>query len=143
MQDRVTTISRALMMGFAWAAVWVPAGMIGGQIVVGELEPEHIGGPLYASVLCGAIFSALAGVASGRRRLGDLSFAQAATRGGLTGLVVGALPFLIGDQHAPTRPLWVLPALVMSAMTAACVLTAAVSAPVARWWSRLSHGATP
>ena len=51
----VTTFSRALMMGLAWAAAWLPVGMIAGALLVGELEPEHIGGPLYAGIPCGAI----------------------------------------------------------------------------------------
>lgn len=41
MEKWVTAISRAFMMGLAWATVWVPVGMLAGQRIVGELEPEH------------------------------------------------------------------------------------------------------
>jgi hypothetical protein len=145
MQSWVTTISRALMMGLAWAAVWVPIGMVAGHRIVGELEPEHIGGPLYAGVLCGAIFSGLAGIASGRRRIRDFSFIRAAAWGALSGLLVGTLPFLLGDQKDTGRPLWILPVVVMSSMTAAGALSAAVCPQVARWLTIVgaSHDAAP
>jgi len=94
----VTRISRAAMMGLAWAGAWVLAGLLPARLIVGELEPEHIGGPLYAGFICGAIFSELAGMASGRRRLDDLSSYRAAAWGAMSGLCVGVLPFVLGDD---------------------------------------------
>ena len=128
----LTRISRALLMGLAWAAAWLPVGMVGGALVVGELEPEHIGGPLYAGFLCGSVFSAIAGLASGRRRLTDFSYMRAAAWGAVGGLVVGALPFVIGDQHEPEGPLWILPAVVMSSLSVMSAVSGAVSVWVAR-----------
>lgn len=55
-------IGRTAMMGLAWAAAWVPVGSLAGWLMVGELEPEWIGGPLYTGFLCGAMFSAVAGL---------------------------------------------------------------------------------
>ena len=143
MERWITCFSRAVMMGLAWAAVWILISMMAGPFYAGELEPEHIGGPLYAGVICGTIFSGLAGIASGRRRLGELSPSRAAAWGAISGLLVGALPFVIGDQHAPgDRPLWILPVVVMSSLTVLGAISAAVSLPVARWWKRLNEPAT-
>jgi len=133
MQKWMTCIGRALLMGLAWAAVWAPLGMIAGRLIAGELEPEHVGGSLYAGFLCGSIFSAVGGIASGRRRLDELSFSRAAAWGAVSGLLVGVLPFVLGDQTASERPLWVLPVVVISSMTALGAFSASVSLPVARW----------
>ena len=93
----VTRISRAAMMGLAWAFAWVPIGVVGARVFVGELDPPHIGGPLYAGFICGSIFSALAGLASGRR-LSEMSSAHAAGWGAASGALAGVIPFVIGDN---------------------------------------------
>lgn len=129
----VTRFCRALMMGLAWGGVWVPLGVAAAGLILDELDPEHIGGPLYAGFLCGSVFSAVAGIASGRRRISELSFLRAGAWGALSGMIVGALPFVLGDQHGSDRPLWVLPVVVMSAMT----LIASVSAVVSVWLGRV------
>jgi hypothetical protein len=98
MEKWVTRISRAALMGLAWAVVWVLVGLVPARLIVGELEPEHIGGPLYAGFLCGAAFSALTGMASGRCRLDELAASSAAAWGTVSGLVVGVLPFVLGDD---------------------------------------------
>jgi len=128
----ITRTGRALLMGLAWAAVWVPAGAVVGSLMVGEMEPEHIGGSLYAGFLCGSVFSAVAGLASGRRRLAEFSYVRAAVLGAAGGLLVGALPFVLGDQHGTDRPLWILPVIVMSVMSLASAVSAVVSVWVAR-----------
>ena len=138
----MTRIGRALVMGLAWAVVWVPLGVVAGALIVGETEPEHIGGPLYAGFLCGALFSSVAGIASGRRRLDELSFSKAAAWGAVSGLLVGALPFVLGDQSSSDRPLWVVPVVLISSMTVACAVSAAVSLTVARWWREGSEAAS-
>ena len=132
METWLTRIGRALMMGLAWAVVWVPVGMAAGSVIVGELEPEHIGGPLYAAFLCGSIFSAVAGIASRRRRLGELSFSRAAASGAVSGLLIGMLPFVLGDQKGSERPLWILPVVVIGSLTLLCAVSAVVSAWLAR-----------
>ena len=73
--------------------------MIGGSIRVGEVEPEHIGGAL-AGLPSGFLFAFFAGIASGRRRLGDLSLARAAACGAVSGAIIGMLPFVIGASMA-------------------------------------------
>jgi hypothetical protein len=94
----LTRISRAALMGLAWAPSWVIAGLLPFRLIAGELDPEHIGGPLYAGFICGAVFSALAGVAAGRHRLHELSVSRAAGWGAASGLFVGVLPFVLGDN---------------------------------------------
>jgi hypothetical protein len=103
--QKVTSFSRALLMGLAWATVWIPIGMIVGQRTVGEVEPEHIGGPLYAALVCGAIFSAMAGIASGRQRVVDLSWAQALAWAALSGLVAGSLWWVVRGDGSDARML--------------------------------------
>jgi hypothetical protein len=98
MNKWITPISRAAMMGLAWALAWLPFGVAGGRLLVGEVEPEHLAGPLFSGFLCGAMFTALTGMASGRRRLGDLSALRAAAWGAASGLFVGVLPFVLGDN---------------------------------------------
>ena len=142
MQALTTRFGRAALMGLAWAAVWLAAGLVLGPLYAGELEPEHIGGPLYAGFIAGMLFSAIAGLASGRRRLADLSPLRAGAYGALVGAVVGLLPFVIGDQHAPgDRPLWVLPVVLAGSMSAVCAFSAVVSLPIARWLSRQNESA--
>jgi peptidoglycan/LPS O-acetylase OafA/YrhL len=115
--------------------------MIVGSIRVGEVEPEHIGGAL-AGFPSGFLFAFFAGIASGRRRLGDLSLARAAACGAVSGAIVGMLPFVIGDQHAPgDRPLWVLPVVMTGSMAALCAVSAVVSLPIARWFRRQNESA--
>jgi hypothetical protein len=96
--DWKTWLSRALLMGLAWAAVWVPLGAVAARLIAGDLDPEHVGGPLYGGFLCGTLFSGLAGLASSRRWLDELSPTAAACWGAASGLFVGVLPFVIGDN---------------------------------------------
>ena len=132
MQKLTAQFGRAALMGLMWAAVWLQPSMIGGSIRHGELEPEHIGEAL-AGFPSGFLFAFFAGVASGRRRPGDLSLTRAAACGAISGALVGMLPTLIGSQHAPgDRPLWVLPVVMTAGMAAVC----AASALVSRWVGR-------
>jgi hypothetical protein len=138
MHKWMTRIGRAALMGFAWAVVWVPIGMLTGRLIVGEVEPEHVGGSLYPSFLCGALFSALSGIATGRVRLDDLPVSRAAAWGAVSGMLIGALPFVLGgDQHNPgERPLWVLPVAVISSLAVLSAFSAAISLPIARLFSK-------
>src|SRR5262245_23718203 len=135
MKSWLTPIGRALMMGFAWFGAWLFPSLIVGRIIVGELEPEMIGGPLYAGVFCGTVFSVLSGLASGRRRLEDMALTQAAAWGALTGVVAGMVLFLVGDESGgPHFVLGVrLPVFVVSCLIALCALTAVVSSITFRW----------
>lgn len=132
----VTPFSRAALMGVGWAAAWLLPSMIGGLVRHGEVEPQHIGGAL-AGLPSGFLFAFFAGIASGRRRLSDLSIARAAACGAVSGAIIGMLPWLIGSQHAPgDRPLWVLPVIITGSLTALCAVSAVVSLPIARWFRK-------
>jgi len=61
MQKWATRISRPFMMGLAWGLLWVPGGVLVGRLIVGEVEPEWVGAPLYAGFLCGVSFSVSGG----------------------------------------------------------------------------------
>lgn len=114
----ITRFSRAAMMGLAFAGAWLPIGVVGGPLYVGELEPEHLGGPLYAGFICGVVFFALAGIASGRR-LGEMSAYQAAAWGAVSGLFTGMLPFVLGEGHATDyEAVWSMAIVAISSMAA-------------------------
>jgi hypothetical protein len=113
-------IGRAALMGLGWAVAWIPLGLIGGTLIVGEAEPEHIGGPLYAGFLCGALFSALAGGVAGRRRLAELSLVGAAVWGTVSCLLVSVLVLVVGDVSGGPFPWWNYVGIV----GAACLLSA-------------------
>ena len=141
METWMTRFSRAAVIGLAWAAAWFLPSMIGGTIRAGEIEPQHIGGAL-AGFPSGFLFAFVAGIASGRRRLADMSLGRAAACGALSGVIIGVLPFLIGSQHAPgDRPLWVLPVAITASMAALCAVSAVVSLPIARWFRRQNASA--
>ena len=132
MTKQMNRIGGALMVGLAWAGVWVPLGALVGSLIVGELEPEWIAGPLYAGFLCGATFSIAAGIAAAGRRLDELSFARAAAAGAVSGLLVSALPFILGDQKASDRPVWLLPVAVMGVLSLLSVVSGIASVWLAR-----------
>jgi peptidoglycan/LPS O-acetylase OafA/YrhL len=141
MQKLATRLGRAALMGIGWAAAWLLPSLIGGSIRVGEVEPEHIGWAL-AGFPSGFLFAFFSGIASGRRRLGDLSIAHAAACGAVSGAIIGMLPFVIGDQHNPGgRPLWILPVVVTGSMAALCAVSAVVSLPIARRFGRQNQSA--
>ena len=125
-----TRTSRAVLMGLAWAVMWVPLGMILGPLIVGELEPEHIGGPLYAAFICGAVFAELAGVAGGLCRLNDVALLHAAFWGATAGALTGLLPFVLGDDGSYSAGRAVSIVAVCSSLTA--------MAAARRWLSGMS-----
>lgn len=137
MEKWVTRISRALMMGLAWAGVWVPAGAAVAGLMLDELDPEHIGGPLYSGLLCGSIFAAVAGIAAAHRRLSELPVSRAAVSGAVSGLLASALWFLlvlasvVGDTNPEPLP-WQLIGTVVSSLTVLSAMTAVGSVWVAR-----------
>ena len=137
MEKWVTRISRALMMGLAWGGAWVPVGVVGARLLVRELDPEHIGGPLYAGFICGLIFSAVAGFASGRSQLRELSLSRAAVSGVMSGLSASVLWLLLvlasGIGDAVFEPLpWFMIAIVCSAWVVMGGITAVGSVWIAR-----------
>jgi len=123
-------IRRAGLMGLVWAAAWVPVGALVGWLMVGELEPEWIGGPLYAGFLCGAMFSAVTGIAAGRRELDGMSLTQSGIRGAVSGLLAGGLWLIVVLLSDP--PKWLLEGAVVGALTSLSSVSGVGSALLAR-----------
>jgi hypothetical protein len=98
--------------------------------MVGELEPEWIGGPLYAGFLCGAMFSMVAGIANGHRELDELSLAQSGARGAVSGLLVGGLWVVVVLSSDP--PQWLLNGAVVGSLTLLSGVSGVGSALLAR-----------
>jgi hypothetical protein len=98
--------------------------------MVGELEPEWIGGPLYAGFLCGAMFSAVAGIADGRRGLDEISLARSSTLGAVSGLLAGALWVVLVLASDP--PQWLLEGAVVGSLTILSAVSGVGSALLAR-----------
>ena len=117
---------RALLMGVAWAGVWLLPSMAVGSMLVGELEPEHIGGAIFAGLPCGVIFSVVSGHASRHRRWQELSLARALAYGAVSGALVVVFLFLVGDQSGHPDPVWALPVFLLCSLSAVCAVTAAI-----------------
>jgi hypothetical protein len=123
-------IGRAAMMGLAWAAAWVPVGSLAGWLIVGELEPEWIGGPLYAGFLCGGIFSAVAGIAGNRRRLDEMPLPRAGVSGVMSGLLAGGLWLVVALLSNP--PQWLLYGAVVGSLALLSAMSGVTSALLGR-----------
>jgi len=119
-------VGRALWMGVAWAGVWLLPSMVVGSLIVGELEPEHLGGAIFAGVPCGIIFSVVSGHAARRRRWKELSVPSAIAYGALIGALLVVLLFLVGDQTGHPHPVWRLPLFLLCGLSAVCAVTAAI-----------------
>jgi len=130
MKKWFTRIGRAMTMGLAWAAAWVPVGVIIGWLIVGEMEPEWFAGPVYAGFLCGAIFSVLAGTADARSALDEMSFPRAGIVGAVSGLVAGGLWLIVALLSDP--PKWLFEGAVVGGLTALSAISGVGSALVAR-----------
>jgi hypothetical protein len=130
MKKGFNRIGRATIMGLAWAAVWAPVGALAGWLLVGELEPEHIGGPLYAGFVCGAIFAVVAGRAGGGGALDEMSLPRSGMVGALSGLVAGALWLTVVLLSDP--PMWLFEGTVVGGLTALSAISGVASALLAR-----------
>lgn len=134
MKKWVRRIRGATGMGLAWAVVWVPAAVLVGLIVdrdgsMDEMWPAI--GP-YPGFLSGVVFSAVLGLVYGRRGLVELPLSRAAAWGAAAGVLVGVLPFTIGES-ASRLPLWQLAAMVIGSFTLLSARSAAGSAMLARY----------
>jgi len=134
-------IRGAVGMGLTWAVGWALFGVLIG--VASILLPglpwnaffAVFDAPLPAlavpGFLGGALFSLMLGVAARRRRFDELSVPGFAALGAVAGLVLGALPFLLGTAshaHAP----WLLATVFLVPTTLLSAGSAAVTLAVAR-----------
>lgn len=134
MKKWLTRIRGALLMGLTWAVVWLPAGLLLGLVLDpdGSMdEPWVLVGAL-PGFLAGVMFSVVLGIAAGRRRLDELSVAKVGGWGAVAGLLIGSLPFVLGDQDGRTGNLWLLPVVVVSSITLLSAASAAGSLALAK-----------
>jgi hypothetical protein len=133
MKKWLRRIRGAVGMGLTWALVWAPVAVLIGLIVdpdgsMDEMWPV-IGA--YPGFLGGVVFSVVLAVAARRRGLEDLSLGRVALWGAAAGLLVGVLPFTIGEPTTDV-PLWLLASLVIGTITLLSAVSAAGSLALAR-----------
>jgi hypothetical protein len=132
MEKRVTRISRAFMMGLAWAVAWMPIGLLIGFIVDrdGSMDEPWIAAGTYPGFFCGVVFSAMVGTAADRGRLRALSLPLAGARGLVSGLLVGGLWVVVALLSDP--PKWLLNVVVVGALTLLSAVSGVGAALLAR-----------
>ena len=130
-------IRAAVSVALAWAVAWAPAAVLIGLMVDpdGSADEMWLAVGAYPGFLAGVVFCALLAMAEGRRGLGELTLARAGAWGAAAGLLVGVLPFTIGEP-ATEIPLWQLAAMVIGAITLMGAASAVVSARAARYAAR-------
>jgi hypothetical protein len=139
MEKWVTRISRAFMMGLAWAVAWMPIGLLIGFIVDrdGSMDEPWIAVGTYPGFICGVVFSAVVGMAADRRRLSGVSLPLAGARGLVSGLLVGVLWVVVALLSDP--PKWLLNVAVVGSLTLLSAVSGVGSALLARM---LKNGAS-
>ena len=133
MKTWLRRIRGAVLMGLTWAVVWAPVGVLIGMIVDpdGSMDEMWVAVGAYPGFLCGAVFSAVLGIAEGRRRFDELSLPRSAAWGAVGGLLVGVLPFAVGTPNT-ALPLWQWAAVIIGPMTLLGAVSAAGSLALAR-----------
>lgn len=132
MKKWLRRIRGAVLMGVTWAIIWAPIGPLLGVIFDpdGTMDEPWILVGVLPGFLAGVIFSIVLGIAAGRRRLDELSVRKFAGWGALAGLLLGALPAIVGD-YKEGIPLW-FPFVVVGSITLLTTASAAGSLMLAR-----------
>jgi hypothetical protein len=133
MKKWLRRIRGAVGMGLTWAVVWAPVAVLIGLFVDpdGSMDEMWPAIGAYSGFLGGVAFSVVLGIAARRRSLDELPLARVAAWGALAGLLVGVLPFTIGEP-ATERPLWLLAGVVIGSITLVSAVSAAGSLALAR-----------
>ncbi|HEY0674285.1 MAG TPA: hypothetical protein VGD27_18570 [Longimicrobiales bacterium] len=130
---------RAVLMGLTWGLLWAPVAVLVGMIVDpdGSMDEMWVAIGAYPGFLAGVLFSALFWLAERRRGVDDLSFSRAGAWGALAGLLVGVLPFVIGEPTGAwgISP-WLLGVVVVGAITLLSAASAVGSAISFRYAAR-------
>ena len=126
-------IRGALLMGLTWAAVWAPLAVLIGVLIDpdGSMDEMWVAVGAYPGFLGGVLFSAVLGIAARRHGFEALSLSRVAAWGAVAGLLVGALPFAVGEPTSEL-PVWLLAAVVIGATTLLSAASAAGSLVIAR-----------
>jgi peptidoglycan/LPS O-acetylase OafA/YrhL len=132
MKKWLRRVRGAVGLGITWALFWAPVAVLIGFIVDPDGSLDEMW-PLigaYPGFLGGVMFSIVLGVAARHRRLDELSVPRTAAWGALAGLIVGTLPFLIGDPT--TNRIWLLATVVIGTITVLSAASAAGSLALAK-----------
>ena len=130
-------IGGAVLIGLTWAVVWAPVAVLIGLIVDpdGSMDEMWVAIGAYPGFLCGVLFSAVLGIAEGRRGFDELSVSRVGAWGAVAGLLVGVLPFLIGESTSELPP-WLLGVVVVGSITILSTVSAVGSALLSRYAAR-------
>ncbi len=144
MKNWLRRIRGAVLMGLTWAVVWAPIGVLIGMIVDpdGSMDEMWVAVGGYPGFLCGAVFSAVLGIAEGRRRFDELSLSRVGAWGAVSGVLVGALPFVLGSSENAGLPAWLLGVAIIGSITLLSAVSAAGSLALAKWWRRKNSSAS-
>ena len=141
MEMWITRICRACAMGVAWAAAWMPIGLLAARLVLDPrdtLDEPWIALGTLPGFLCGLIFSSVSGVAASRRRLDELSVGGAAGWGLVTGVLAAVFGHLANvgiprvDPQGVVRLVLVDPVVVDGSVVLFSTLSGIASALIAR-----------
>ena len=133
MRKWLRRIRGAVLMGLTWAAVWAPVGVLIGMTVDpdGSMDEMWVAVGAYPGFLGGVVFATVLGIAGSRRRFDELSLPRFAAWGAMAGLLVGALPFAVGESTAEL-PVWLLGVVAIGSITLLSAASAAGSLALAR-----------
>lgn len=132
MSDWLRGVRGTVLMALAWAAVWAPVAVLIGLIVDPDGSADEMWPAIgaYPGFLAALVFRALLAMAE-RRSIGELPLSRAGAWGAAAGLLVGTLPFTIGES-ASEIPLWQLAALVIGTITLLSAASAIATAKLYR-----------
>ncbi|MET0396425.1 MAG: hypothetical protein ABW277_06355 [Longimicrobiaceae bacterium] len=142
MKKWLTGIRGAFLTGLAWAVAWAPLAVLAGMIVDPDnsMDEMWVAIGAYPGFLCGAVFVAVLGIAEGRRGLEGSPLSRVAAWGAVAGVLVGVLPFTIGEPTSAV-PLWQLLGGFAGSTTLLSALSAVGSALLVRHAARRQHPA--
>ena len=132
-------IRGAVVMGLAWAIVWVPVALLISMIVDPDEsmdEPWILVGA-YPGFLSAVVFSIVIWVAERRRRFDELSFTRVGALGAVAGLLVGMVPFVAGS-NSTNLPTWLLMFAIIGPITLLSAVSAGGSLALARRAEKLN-----
>jgi hypothetical protein len=130
----------AVLVGLAWAVAWAPVAVLIGLVVDPDGSADEMWPAIgaYPGWAAGVVFCALLAMAEGRRGWAELPLLRAGAWGAAAGLLVGVLPFTIGEATTEI-PLWQLAAMVIGAITAMSAASAVGSVLVSRYARNRLH----
>ena len=133
MKKWLRRIRGAVGIGLTWALAWAPVGLLIMMIVDPSDsmdEPWILVGAL-PGFIGGVLFSAVLGIAEGRRRFDELSLSRVGVWGAAAGLLLGMLPIALGSNNTEL-PTWLLRVVIIGPITLLSAVSASVTLALAR-----------